>query len=108
MLLAKDEEGHKQIRQLSTRAYSHSFMKNKMRRVPTYYSDLEEIIGENRGHLIASTACIGGYIGRQLLKIRDNPDCQEEIIHKLSMAVYYLHSYGILNYNPLITKTNFM
>ena len=92
LLLAKDEEGHKQIRQLSTRAYSHSFMKNKMRRVPTYYSDLEEIIGENRGHLIASTACIGGYIGRQLLKIRDNPDCQEEIIHKLSQWLEYIQN----------------
>lgn len=69
ILLAKDEEGHKQIRKLSTRAYGRSFMKNRMRRVPTYYSDLEEIVCANPGHLIASTACIGGYFGKTILKM---------------------------------------
>lgn len=68
ILLAKDEIGHKQIRQLSTRAYGQSFMKNRMRRVPTYYSDLEDIIGGNPGHVIGSTACIGGYFGKTILK----------------------------------------
>lgn len=69
ILLAKDEIGHRQIRELSSRAYEHSFMKNKMRRVPTYYRDIEEIIGENPGHIIGSTACLGSYIGSTLLKI---------------------------------------
>ena len=68
ILLALDEEGHHQIRQLSTNAYGQSFMKNKMRRVPTYYSDLEKIIGNNKGHIIGSTACIGGYFGKTILK----------------------------------------
>lgn len=68
ILIALDEEGHKQIRQLSTRAYGQSFIKNKMRRVPTYYRDLEEIIGKNPGHVIGSTACIGGFFGKTILK----------------------------------------
>ena len=68
ILLALDEEGHHQIRQLSTRAYSQSFMRNNMRRVPTYYSDIEEIIGKNPGHVIGTTACIGGYFGKTMLK----------------------------------------
>ena len=68
ILIALDEEGHKQIRQLSTRAYGQSFIKNKMRRVPTYYKDLEEIIGKNPGHVIGSTACIGGFFGKTILK----------------------------------------
>ena len=67
ILLAVDEIGHEQIRKLSTRAYEHSFMKNRMRRVPTYYSDIEEIIGSNPGHVIASSACLGGYLGTKLL-----------------------------------------
>ena len=67
ILLAKDEEGHKQIRELSSRAYEHSFMRSKMRRVPTYYRDIEEIIGSNPGHVIGSTACLGSYLGSQLL-----------------------------------------
>jgi DNA polymerase-3 subunit alpha len=34
-----------------------------MDRVPTGYSDIEEVIGDNKGHLIMSTACIGSYLG---------------------------------------------
>lgn len=62
ILLAKDEIGHAQLRELSTRAWSHSFTMF-LTRVPTYYSDIEEIIGKNPGHIIASSACIGGWLG---------------------------------------------
>ena len=62
ILLAKDLEGHKQLRELSTKAWSHSF-NWFMTRVPTYYSDIEEVVNKNPGHLIASTACIGGWLG---------------------------------------------
>lgn len=74
ILLALDEEGHKQIRQLSTRAWSRSFSRNNMMRVPTYYEDLEEFIYSNRGHVIGSTACIGGTLPRMLLAMRNNPN----------------------------------
>lgn len=45
-----------------------------MRRVPTYYQDLFDIIAENRGHVIGTTACLGGALGTQLLKYRDTKD----------------------------------
>lgn len=57
ILLAKNKEGHKQIRKLSTRAWMRSYMTGKMRRVPTYYSDLEKIVGKNKGNVIGSSAC---------------------------------------------------
>lgn len=57
ILLAKDAEGHRQIRELSTRAHKRSYKTGKMRRVPTYYQDLIEVIGANPGHVIGSTAC---------------------------------------------------
>ena len=68
ILLAKDAIGHQQIRELSTRAWSRSYYAKKMCRVPTYYSDLEDIVAANPGHLIASTACLGGYLGTKLLE----------------------------------------
>ena len=70
ILLAKDAEGHKQIRELSTRAWMRSYTQNKMVRVPTYYQDLIEVIGSNPGHVIGSTACIGGALPTQLLRWR--------------------------------------
>ena len=38
-----------------------------MRRVPTYYTDIEEIIGTNPGHVWASTACLGGRLPNYIL-----------------------------------------
>lgn len=67
ILLALDNDGHKQLRELSTRAWKRSWKQRKIYRCPTYYSDLEEIIKPNQGHVIASTACLGGIISRLLL-----------------------------------------
>ena len=68
ILLALDAEGHRQIRELSTRAWMRSWMNGKMRRVPTYYQDLIDIIGANPGHVIGSTACLGGFLGTKILQ----------------------------------------
>ena len=62
ILLAKDDKGHEQIRRISSRAWGRAYMKNILR-TPTYSEDLFEIIGEDKGHVIATTACLGGYCG---------------------------------------------
>ena len=71
ILLAKDAIGHQQIREISSRAWMRSYMARGMRRVPTYYQDLIDIIGANRGHVIGCTACLGGALGTQLMKYRE-------------------------------------
>ena len=68
ILLAKDEIGHQQIREISTRAWMRSYTARRMRRVPTHYQDLIDIIGANPGHVIGSTACLGGCLPTQLLR----------------------------------------
>lgn len=73
ILLAKDAEGARQIREISTRAWMRSYMARGMRRVPTYYNDLVEIIGKNPGHVIGSTACLGGALPTQILRSKTNP-----------------------------------
>ena len=71
ILLAKDLIGAKQIFEISTRAWMRSYMARGMRRVPTYYQDLFDIIGENPGHVIGSTACLGGALPTQILRGTD-------------------------------------
>jgi DNA polymerase-3 subunit alpha len=71
ILVAKDKEGHRQLRELSSRAWSHSFTMF-LTRVPTYYKDIEEIVKPNPGHLIASSACIGGFLGICKSQNREN------------------------------------
>ena len=73
-MLAKDAIGHAQLRELSTRAWKRSYMARGMRRVPTYYQDLFDIIGKNKGNVIGSTACLGGSLPTQLLRWKKNQD----------------------------------
>ena len=54
-------------------------MARGMRRVPTYYQDLFDIIGANPGHVIGSTACLGGALPTQLLRAKNNPDLYPKI-----------------------------
>ena len=79
VLLAKDIEGYHQLCELSTRAWLRSYVARRMRRVPTYYRDLKEIILPNQGHLIGSSACLGGRLPRYLLQYfeTENPEYRD-------------------------------
>ena len=74
ILLAKDLIGYKQICELSTRAWNRSYMSRKLRRRPTYYQDLKDIIKPNQGHVIASSACLGSQLDKFLLQYMDTGD----------------------------------
>lgn len=58
ILLAKDAEGFKQLKQLSSAAWKRAWFRGILR-TPTYPSDLMEFV--QGGHLVCSTACLGGY-----------------------------------------------
>ena len=45
-----------------------SYSQGKMTRVPTYYQDLIDIIGADPGHVIGSTACLGGFLPTKLMQ----------------------------------------
>ena len=60
ILLAKDEIGFRQLKELSSRAWRRAWFRGILR-TPTYPSDLIEVIGNNPGHIVCSTACLGGY-----------------------------------------------
>lgn len=74
ILLAKDRIGFEQLCELSNIAWTQNSFMNVMMRVPTYYKDLLQVIGDNSGHLIASTACIGGSLGRLLLLYKETKE----------------------------------
>lgn len=97
ILLALDAEGHKQIRQLSSRAWMRSYMAKGQRRVPTYYQDLIDIIGENKGHIIGSSACISGALSTQLLRYRQNKN--EKLLSKIKLWCMQINEiFGVGNF----------
>jgi len=90
ILIAKNAEGHKQIRQISSEsAWKNWFRQGKMERVPTIKHELESIIGDNKGNLIATSACLGGELPNYILSyFRDgNPNAKQKIHQFIMWAV---------------------
>ena len=71
ILIAKDEIGHKALRELSSIAWYNLYVDRRMERVPITKDELARIVLKYKGHLIATTACIGGELGTNILHMLD-------------------------------------
>ena len=69
ILIAKDKIGYKILRQLSSKAHMLSYYDRGMERVPITYEELTEAIQANKNHIIATTACLGGELSVETLKL---------------------------------------
>ena len=100
ILIAKDKEGHRQLRELSSLAWMNSYWDRGLERVPTLKKDLANIVKKNPGHLIATTACIGGELGGNILaleKARQTRDVESEAAAKqniINFVLYCLDVFG--------------
>lgn len=94
ILIAKDNIGHKALRELSSIAWYNSYTDKGMERVPTLKSELTSIISKYKGHVIATTACIGGELSSNALKFAQ----AEKINDKDSMQIFYNNIVNFLNY----------
>ena len=75
ILIAKDKQGYEQIKQISSEsAWKNWFKRGNMERVPTIKSELEEIIGNNKGHIIALSACLGSELDTLIIKYYETKD----------------------------------
>ncbi len=71
ILIAKDELGHRALRELSSKAWINSYHDRGMERVPTLKSELREVLSRYKGHVVGSTACLGGELSQLALKLVD-------------------------------------
>lgn len=67
MVYVKDKIGLKQMYELSSRAWLRSYTYHGLLRRPSFYNDFEEVVGNNKGHLLCSTACLGGRLPKYIL-----------------------------------------
>lgn len=72
ILIAKNNNGYKGLKKLSSKAWSNSFFFRGMERVPTYKDELMAIMEEYRGDIIATTACVGGELPQMLIDYKRN------------------------------------
>ena len=69
ILIAKNKEGHRALRELSSRAWMNSYWDRGLERVPTLKSDIEEIMEKYPNSLIGTTACLGGELSANTLAL---------------------------------------
>ena len=103
ILTAIDEIGYRQIKELSTIAWLNSYSSKGLTRVDTLKKDLEEIVTRNPGHLIASSACIGGELGKSILGLT----AAEKIGDKVSAEKYHNQIVNFILWNKKIFGDNF-
>ena len=68
ILIAKDAVGHKALRELSSAAWYNSYSDRGMERVPLLKTELQNIMSRYKGHVIATTACMGGELSTLALE----------------------------------------
>ena len=72
LFIALDSCGFKMLTELSSSAWLNGYYDRGLYRVPTLKTEVEAIINKyGQGHIYASTACIGGYIGQQILTLKE-------------------------------------
>lgn len=67
LMIAKDAIGAKALRELSTIAWYNVYVDRKLERVPTLKSELKEVMSKYKGHVVATSACIGGELSSNAL-----------------------------------------
>lgn len=85
ILIAKDEIGYTLLKELSTKAWLNGY-KDNMDRVPTLKTELKQMINKyGKGHLIATTACLGGELSTLTLEL-----CKrEEVNDTINADIYH-------------------
>lgn len=71
ILIAKNKDGHRALRELSSMAWMNSYWDRGLERVPTTYEELENVLKKYPNSLIATTACLGGELSANTLALID-------------------------------------
>ena len=74
LLNALDKKGHEFLQKQSTLAWKHNHMYHGQQRVPSYFEDIEELMKDYKGHVVASTACLAGEFSECVLKYNETKD----------------------------------
>ena len=69
---------------MSSNAWYHSYFDRGMERVPTLKSELQKVISRDKGHVIATSGCIGGELPTLLLAMKKDKSKKKEVENFLS------------------------
>ena len=94
LLAAKDETGHKALRELSSIAWYNAYTDRGMERVPITKEELATVMAKYKGHVVATTACMGG----ELSTAAYNMTLAENVNDMASASIFYRQICDFLTY----------
>jgi len=104
ILIAKSREGHLALRKMSTLAWMNSFRTGRMERTPLTTQQLVEVMAEYKGHVIGSTACLGGFVGLKFKEFQTNkPEALKDIDSFLNACKYVFNDDFYLEIQPSLS-----
>ncbi len=78
LLIAKNDDGHRALRELSSNAWLNSYTDRRMERVPTTKKELEAIVKKYPNSLIVDSACLGSELDGLVLKLVDAEEKEDK------------------------------
>lgn len=78
LLIAKNDDGHRALRELSSNAWLNSYTDRRMERVPTTKKELEAIVKKYPNSLISDSACLGSNLDGLVLKLVDAEEAEDK------------------------------
>lgn len=103
ILIAKNAQGHKALRELSSKAWENVYIDRRMERVPTLKSELEEVVNRYPNTLIATSACAGGELSTLALAYANAVKSQNQE----EARKYYNKIYDFINFCLKLFKDDF-
>ena len=94
LLAAKDAIGHKALRELSSIAWYNAYTDRGMERVPITKEELATVMAKYKGHVVATTACMGG----ELSTAAYNMTLAENVNDMASASIFYQQICDFLTY----------
>ena len=94
LLAAKDVIGHKALRELSSIAWYNAYTDRGMERVPITKEELATVMAKYKGHVVATTACMGG----ELSTAAYNMTLAENVNDMASASIFYQQICDFLTY----------
>lgn len=94
ILIAKDAVGYRALKELSSIAWYNLYVDRKMERVPVLKAELKEIMQKYKGHVIATSACMGGELSYNAMLMSKSRSVQDTVSEK----IYYDNIIKFMNY----------
>lgn len=79
ILIAKDSIGYKALKELSSTAWYNLYVDRRMERCPLLKSELKEAMKRYKGHVIATSACLGGELSSNVLLMEKSRSVNDEV-----------------------------